>query len=268
MQKTKLSEQDAKFLAKLKALKNDKGAKYEFLESKINVLKMAVKVANFKQIQKGLKDDYQQEISVSTIKRFCIDKGFYKPKAIANNQKSILILIDMQNGFLQQEHTKQLVPKIETLLQKKIFDSVLATKFVNTDNSPFTKIMQWNGMIEPNEQDIIESLKQYIDITIIKNTYDCVNKAFIEQLYKVNNNKKPKKVYLAGVDTDACVLTIATKLFDNGIRPIVLTQYCHSNGGLEYHNAGLLCLKRNIGTKQIIDIEISDKAKLFAMTLN
>lgn len=182
--------------------------------------------------------------------------------------KRILILIDMQNGFTKQEYTKQLVPKIETLLQKKIFDSVLATKFVNTMDSSFRTIMKWCGMTAPSEQEIVKSLKNYIDITIKKNTYDCVNKAFIEQLCKVNNNKKPKIVYLAGVDTDACVLTIATKLFDNGIRPIVLTQYCHSNGGLEYHNAGLLCLKRNIGAKQIIDIEISDKAKLSAMTLN
>lgn len=87
MKKTELSEKDAKFLAELKALKNEKGEKYEFLESKINVLKMAVKVANFKQIQKGLKDNFQQEISVSTIKRFCVDKGFYKPKAIAKKAK-------------------------------------------------------------------------------------------------------------------------------------------------------------------------------------
>ena len=264
MQKTELEQKKAKFVAEMKALKDEKGEKYEFLESVADSLKKVIKVANFKQIQKGLKDNFQQDISVSTIKRFCVDKGFYK----VNKRKSILILIDMQNGFLKEEYTKILVPKIESLLQKKIFDSVIATKFVNTNNSPFTKIMQWNGMIEPNEQEINESLKQYIDITIIKNTYDCVDKAFIEQLCKVNDNKKPKKVYLAGVDTDACVLTIATKLFDNGIRPIVLTQYCHSNGGLEYHKAGLLCLRRNIGTKQIIDIEISDKAKLSATTLN
>ncbi len=213
---------------------------------------------SFPQISKAIFQIFRKKISANSVKMYCVNKGFYKPKA----HKTILILIDMQNGFLQGEYTKELMPKVESLLQKKIFDCVIATKFVNNSNSPFAKIMQWDGMTNPNEQEIPQSLKQYIDITIIKNTYDCVNKAFIEQLCKVNNNKKPKKVYLAGVDTDACVLTIATKLFDNGIRPIVLTQYCHSNGGLEYHKAGLLCLKRNIGAKQIIYAEISDKTEL------
>lgn len=87
MQKTKLSEKGANALAKLKALKDDKGAKYEFLESEIEFLKKAVKVANFKQIQKVIKSDFNQDISVSTIKRFCVDKGFYKPKAIAKKAK-------------------------------------------------------------------------------------------------------------------------------------------------------------------------------------
>lgn len=87
MEKTELEQKGNKFLAELKALKDDKGAKYEFLESIIFFLKKAVKVANFKQIQKGLKDNFNQEISVSTIKRFCVDKGFYKPKAIAKKAK-------------------------------------------------------------------------------------------------------------------------------------------------------------------------------------
>lgn len=87
MEKTELEQKKAKFVAEMKALKDDKGAKYEFLESIADSLKKVIKVVNFKQIQKGLKDNFNQEISVSTIKRFCVDKGFYKPKVIAKKAK-------------------------------------------------------------------------------------------------------------------------------------------------------------------------------------
>lgn len=87
MQKTELEQKKAKFVAEMKALKDEKGAKYEFLESVADSLKKVIKIANFKQIQKGLKDNFQQDISVSTIKRFCVDKGFYKPKVINKKPK-------------------------------------------------------------------------------------------------------------------------------------------------------------------------------------
>lgn len=63
-----------------------------------------------------------------------------------------------------------------------------------------------------------------------------------------------KKVFVVGTDTDCCVLTIATSLYENNIRPIVLTHYVDSNGGKEPNEAGLLCLKRLIGDKQLSNV--------------
>ena len=45
--------------------------------------------------------------------------------------KKILILIDMQNGFLESEHTKHLILPIEELLKTYIFDAVIGTCFIN-----------------------------------------------------------------------------------------------------------------------------------------
>ena len=59
-----------------------------------------------------------------------------------------------------------------------------------------------------------------------------------------------------GADTDCCVLTTATTLFEHNIRPVVLTSYCASNGGDKSHEAGVLCMKRLIGKGQLVDIEI------------
>lgn len=41
-----------------------------------------------------------------------------------------------------------------------------------------------------------------------------------------------------------------------------LTNYCESSGGPDSHKAGLLCLKRLIGEKQLCDIDITSNTKL------
>ena len=47
------------------------------------------------------------------------------------NMKNILIVVDMQNGFARYEQTIELTEKIEKLLELKIFDVVIGTRFLN-----------------------------------------------------------------------------------------------------------------------------------------
>ena len=89
-----------------------------------------------------------------------------------------------------------------------------------------------------------------------------VNSSFIQKLCQLNEGEYPKQVFIVGADTDCCVLTIATALFENNIRPIVLTNYVDSNGGAESNAAGLLCLKRLIGSNQLVDKIITCKEDL------
>lgn len=183
--------------------------------------------------------------------------------------KNILILVDMQNGFCQTKETREVISRIETLLKKQTFDAVIATKFLNADNSPFIKILNWNKMIENNpitkyekeETKIVKPLKKYIHAVLFKRSYGLdkdLMDALIEMINDIIDNSaitEQKQVFIAGVDTDCCVLATAISLFENGIRPIVLTKYCASNGGKKSHEAGLTCLKRLIGQKQLIDSE-------------
>ena len=78
----------------------------------------------------------------------------------------------------------------------------------------------------------------------------------------MNDGLLPDKVFVIGVDTDCCVLTTATGLFEHNVRPVVLSQYCNSNGGEESHKAGLLCMSRLIGKKQIYDHVITSAEML------
>ena len=56
--------------------------KNEFLESIKDSLKKACKMkASFTQIQSALKKNFERDISISTLKRFCVSKGYYVPKS-------------------------------------------------------------------------------------------------------------------------------------------------------------------------------------------
>lgn len=105
--------------------------------------------------------------------------------------------------------------------------------------------------------------KKKADVIIVKEVYTCVAEYFIDILKGLNGNcKVPDRVFVTGVDTDCCVLKIATDLFERWIRPVVLVQYCDSNGGEESHSAGITCLKRLIGERQLCYKGIASKKDL------
>lgn len=176
--------------------------------------------------------------------------------------KDILIVVDMQKGFLQSDRTKELLSKVETLLNKNIFDVVIATRFLNADNSIFEKSFGWSGLKSEEEQKIPLELIKHIDYFEDKYIYNCVNSNFVQRLCQLNDGNYPEKIFIVGVDTECCVLTIATSLFESNIRPIVLSEYVDSNGGKESHIAGLIALRRLIGETQISSIKLEDKNQL------
>ena len=176
--------------------------------------------------------------------------------------KQILLVVDMQNGFAENEQTIQLTKKIGELLALNIFDVVIATRFLNGDNSIYEKLFGWKRLKSDDERAIVSGYEESIDYVFDKYIYNCVNSSFIQKVCQLNDGEYPERLYIVGADTDCCVLTIATGLFENNIRPIVLTNYCASNGGQDFHNAGLLCMKRLIGEKQLIAMQINTKDDL------
>ncbi|WP_408634333.1 cysteine hydrolase family protein [Mycoplasmopsis fermentans] len=71
---------------------------------------------------------------------------------------------------------------------------------------------------------------------------------------KYYKSVKPEEIYICGIDTDCCVQATAVNLFEKRIRPIVLSNYCASNGGPESHEAALKTLSRAIGKENIIQL--------------
>ena len=64
----------------------------------------------------------------------------------------ILILVDVQNGFTKK-YTVEKIPLIEDLLSRRLFDTVIATKYWNTPDSNISRLMGWKDLCTEAEQD-------------------------------------------------------------------------------------------------------------------
>lgn len=157
-----------------------------------------------------------------------------------------LFVIDVQNGFVT-EKTKHVVPRIISLMES-FNGMIIATKFINVEKSPFQQIMHWYGLRSSPETDVVKDIAKHANFIVEKAIYS----ACVEDVKNLLTKNKIDEAYVAGIDTDCCVLKTAIDLFEIGISPIVLADYCASNGGERSHMAGITVLERNIGRQQII----------------
>ncbi len=158
-----------------------------------------------------------------------------------------LIVIDVQEGFLT-ESTRDAAAAILGMLESKIFNPVVFTRFKNEKGSPHQRILDWDGISTEEEFQLWSEIAGQADNVIDKKSYTAVTPELRQKFL----DKNTKTIYLAGFDTDCCVLCTAADLFQIGIRPVVLADYCASGGGGESHEAGLKALSRIIGKQNII----------------
>jgi|LSQX01.3.fsa_nt_gb nicotinamidase-related amidase len=173
---------------------------------------------------------------------------------------NILIVVDVQNGFIRNQSTNDVSKRIIELTSYGYFDTIFATRFINKEGSQYTRMLNWHRLISSPDIDLVEGI--HADIIIDKLIYTCVNQSFITTLSEINNGQCPSHIFICGIDTDCCVLKIASDLFEQGIMPIVLSDYCSSNGGEESHEAGLLVLSRTTGRKSVVAGKIVSREQL------
>lgn len=142
----------------------------------------------------------------------------------------VLLIVDVQKSAVSKPEIAQ---KIEKLQYE--YDIVYVSQFTKI-NSFLVKFLDWTGYDDerlaftPKKDAIIYTKKRY--------------SAFLPEM------KKFDEIHICGFDTDACVYKTAMDLIENGIRPIILKDFCFSETQ-EFHDAGICLLKRNIGDKNI-----------------
>jgi len=158
-----------------------------------------------------------------------------------------IILIDVQEGFISSE-TEYVVKRIEELLRREKFDKVIATQFINAEGSPYRRFIKWDMLSGPPETDVHDAVKKRADRIFVKNVYSAASDEVLDYLKK----NEITEIFLAGIDTDCCVLKTAADFFEMNMDAKVLSYYTASNGGKESRYAAVRVLKRMIGEGQIV----------------
>ncbi len=159
-----------------------------------------------------------------------------------------IIVVDMQKGFIN-DNNKFLIDKIEEYLKNNNFDNVFFTRYVNHINSPFVKLLNWNGMIDKKEQEFAINFDNYNNASIFTKT----GYGLSENIIKTLKEKNISEIEIVGTDIDACVLCIAFNLFDNNIKPIIIKDLCGSSSSkTEIIKSALAVMERQFGKENII----------------
>ncbi|HEC65566.1 MAG TPA: cysteine hydrolase [bacterium] len=166
--------------------------------------------------------------------------------------KTCLLVVDLQRGFISP-NTLKVVPRIKELLEKNLFDLTIFTKFANKENSPFRKILNWDKLKSSEDQELVREVQSFASKVINKTIYSGVN----DELLMLLRENKIDMVFIAGIDTDCCVLKTAVDLFEHNIPPFVLVYYAISNGGTKSHKAAITVLERLIGINKLIKGKIN-----------
>lgn len=160
-------------------------------------------------------------------------------------KKSILI-VDVQCGFINNS-TKHIPGLVEKLQNE--YDYIYVTRFFNKKDSFYRKLIKWNRFDKDSDDFQLAFKPSTKAIIIDKSIYSCVNSSFLQEL----NKNQINEIDICGIDTDICVTKCAVDLFEAGVIPRVLSGYCASHAGLEFHNFGLKTLGRYIGEDQVIE---------------
>jgi nicotinamidase-related amidase len=162
----------------------------------------------------------------------------------------VLLVVDMQNGFLGQK-SQHVIPNVVRLVEelKKRAIPVVFTRFHNEPGSQYERLIGWTRLRSSPEVDITSELTPFADVVIDKSVYT----SFVPEFARLVSENNWSTIIICGVATDGCVLKTATDAFEQGLTPIVVEDACASHAGEEVHRAGLLLTSRFIGKGQIVN---------------
>ena len=133
-----------------------------------------------------------------------------------------LLVVDMQKGFIKNDDYLALNNKLADLISNNKYDKVIFTKFINdnSNNPLYGQKIGWKGLKTKKEQEISLDIPKN-SIIFEKYGYG-LRKEDIEYIKSLNL----KEIDICGVKSEACIYAIALQLWDLGIYPNILINYC------------------------------------------
>lgn len=137
----------------------------------------------------------------------------------------VLLVVDLQKEFMDHEGKYKEILEFVRNARDNGYDAIYATMCVNQENGPYVRYGRWHdcmGAVEP--------LEFTPDKLLIKHGFGLDNYGVLD---------KDNHYTIVGFNTDACVLKVATDLFDRNYNFNVKLGYCYSSNGFDKHNRGV-----------------------------
>ena len=167
--------------------------------------------------------------------------------------RKALVIVDMQYGFINNI-TEHLVNRICDFVDKnrEHFDLVIATQYVNNENTPCYLFEGWKDCMEGTEEaNIVDNIISRADHTFKKDVYSCWGNELVDTIKEHHIDK----VYFVGVNTGCCVLHSAFDAYNSLQDCAVIEDLCGSTSGDESHKAAIKVLKECITKQRVITVE-------------
>ena len=168
-------------------------------------------------------------------------------------QKALLLVVDMQKGFVTTDATRAIVPAVNRLVERWQEQGwpIVYSRFVNIENSNWERLRDWHELKGEPQTQLVDELTVASPYVFKKSTYA----AWSHETAAVCQAHDVREAVIVGVDTNECVLATALAVFDAGLMPWIVSDCCASSGGSEPHKMALRLLRPLLGTQQVITSE-------------
>lgn len=167
-----------------------------------------------------------------------------------SDSRTVLLCVDVQNGFIRDPEVERVAARIVELARSGDYDELWATRFVNPGpEGPFHRWMQWYRFHDGDEETALWPPLAALEPRV----FDKFTYGPPPALLEVARGIEPGQIHITGVDTEACVLATAVRLFDAGVPPHVIVEACASGNGIEAHCAGVESMKRILGPRSVVE---------------
>ena len=156
--------------------------------------------------------------------------------------RRVLLMIDMQKGFIQKP-TEKAVQFVEQLLQKERFDLIIQSRWENYMGSRYEEDLGYQAVGNSSETEMC--FPNHTDHVITRTCYSCWGEKFKRLL------REDDEIFVVGVETDACVMATLFSLWDNNFRFKVYEKGTGTNRrGLQ--GPAIEMIKRQFGKECVI----------------
>jgi nicotinamidase-related amidase len=168
-------------------------------------------------------------------------------------ESSVLIVIDAQAGFVN-DASAHAVPVIADLLRRwqEAGGASILTQFVNHPDSSYVRLIGWTALMPGTpEIDLVPEVARYAPTSTAVVSKTCYS-ALLPEVTDLISRNGWRDVWVAGLDTESCVLATMLGAFEGGLTPWLVTDAVASHAGTHVHDAGLLVIGRFVGGQQLI----------------